>query len=97
MVVISTPNGKFWSLSAHLSGINVSVGQSVDEDTLIGWAGSTGFADPYPHVHQVFYRWPSSSFGRPYGGRGLKQTHLTYIGHGGGVYHSFSKGKWTSW
>jgi hypothetical protein len=97
MVVIASPSGKFWSLSAHLSSINVSAGDYVTDDTLIGWAGSTGYADPYPHVHQVFYRWPSSSWGRPYGGAGLRQTALHYIGNGGGTYTNFFKGKWASW
>jgi hypothetical protein len=97
MVVIASPNGKSWSLSAHLSAANVVAGQYVDEDTLIGWAGSTGYAAPYPHVHQVFYRWASSSFGRPYGGQGLKQTKLDYLGNGGGAYTTFAKDKWASW
>ncbi|HEX6291548.1 MAG TPA: M23 family metallopeptidase [Herpetosiphonaceae bacterium] len=97
MVVIKTPSGKFWSLSAHMSAINVSKGQYVTDATLIGWAGSSGYADPYPHVHQVFYRYAQTSAGRPYGGQGVKQTALTYLGNGGGVYTNFFQGKWTSW
>ncbi len=97
MVVIKNPSGKFWSLSAHMSGINVSAGQYVTDATLIGWAGSTGYADPYPHVHQVFYRYAQTSYGRPYGGQGVRQTALTFLGNGGGVYSNFAKWKWTSW
>jgi hypothetical protein len=97
MVVIADPSGKYWSLSAHMSRINVQAGDLVDDDTIIGWAGSTGYAAPYPHVHQVFYRWPSSSWGRPYGGQGLKQTALHFVGNGGGTYVNFWQGKWASW
>jgi hypothetical protein len=97
MVVIKNPSGKFWSLSAHMNAINVSKGQYVTDATLIGWAGSTGYADPYPHVHQVFYRYALTSAGRPYGGQGVKQTTLTFLGNGGGVYSNFFDGKWTSW
>lgn len=97
MVVIATPGGKFWSLSAHLSRVNVVPGQYVTDETLIGWAGSTGYAAPYPHLHQVYYRWARSSWGRPYGGQGLKPTRLVHLGQGGGAYRSFWKGKWASW
>jgi murein DD-endopeptidase MepM/ murein hydrolase activator NlpD len=97
MVVIRDMQGKYYSLSAHLSRINVRPGQRVDRDTLIGWGGSTGYAAPYPHVHQVYYRYPSLSYGRPYGGAGLMPTALRYLGQGGGVYTRFAKGKWASW
>jgi murein DD-endopeptidase MepM/ murein hydrolase activator NlpD len=97
MVVIATPGGKYWSLSAHMSFVNVVVGQRVDRNTLIGWAGSTGYAAPYPHVHQVYYRWASTSRGRPYGGQGLRPSRLRYIGNGGGAYTTFWQGRWTSW
>lgn len=97
MVVIRSPNGKYVSLSAHLNTVNVVAGQYVTDNTLIGRAGSTGYAAPYPHVHQVYYRWPKYSWGRPYGGQGLKPTALRYLGHGGGVYRSFWKGKRASW
>ena len=97
MVVIVDPTGKYWSLSAHLSYVNVVPGQRVNRDTLIGWGGSTGYAAPYPHVHQAFYRYASHSRGRPYGGRGLMQTRLRYLGNGGGAYTSFWKGRWASW
>jgi hypothetical protein len=97
MVVIESPNGKYVSLSAHMSHVNVVPGQRVNRNTLIGWAGSTGYAAPYPHVHQAYYRWPSFSAGRPYGGRGMMPTRLVYLGHGGGAYTSFWKGRWASW
>lgn len=97
MVVIADPSGKYVSLSAHMRHVNVVPGQRVNRNTLIGWAGSTGYAAPYPHVHQVYYRWPSFSGGRPYGGRGLMPTRLVYLGHGGGVYTGFWKGRWASW
>ena len=97
MVVIVDPTGRFYSLSAHLSYVNVVPGQAVDDDTLIGWAGSTGYAAPYPHVHQVYYAFASTSWGRPYGGRGMMPRALSYLGNGGGTYHEFHKGKWASW
>ena len=97
MVVIATPGGKYWSLSAHMSFVNVVPGQRVNRDTLIGWAGSTGYAAPYPHVHQVYYRWASTSRGRPYGGQGLMPSRLRFLGNGGGAYTQFWQGRWTSW
>jgi hypothetical protein len=97
MVVIRSPGGKYWSLSAHLSFVNVVPGQRVTRNTLIGWAGSTGYAAPYPHVHQAYYRWASTSFGRPYGGQGLMPSRLRFLGNGGGAYTSFWQGRWTSW
>lgn len=97
MVVIATPGGKYWSLSAHMSFVNVVPGQHVTRNTLIGWAGSTGYAAPYPHVHQVYYRWASTSFGRPYGGQGMMPSRLRYLGQGGGAYTQFWQGRWTSW
>lgn len=97
MVVIVDPSGKYVSLSAHMSYVNVVPGQRVNRDTLIGWAGSTGYAAPYPHVHQAYYRYASFSWGRPYGGRGLMPTRLRFIGNGGGAYTDFWKGRWASW
>lgn len=97
MVVIVSPNGKYFSLSAHLSYVNVVPGQRVNANTLIGWAGSTGYAAPYPHVHQAYYRFAQTSRGRPYGGRGMMPTRLRYLGAGGGAYTSFWQGRWASW
>jgi hypothetical protein len=97
MVVLVDPTGRFYSLSAHMSYVNVVRGQHVTDDTLIGWGGSTGYAAPYPHVHQVFYQFASTSYGRPYAGRGMMQTALSYLGNGGGTYTNFWKGKWASW
>ncbi|HEV2734003.1 MAG TPA: M23 family metallopeptidase [Longimicrobiaceae bacterium] len=96
MVVIKHRDGKYWSLAAHMNSISVSVGQYVDQNTVIGYAGSTGNSSG-PHLHQAFYRFPGSSAGRPYGGRGVKQTAMRYYRNGGGTYTSFWDGMQVSW
>lgn len=96
-VVIKHSNGKYVSMSAHLSGIRdwVRKGKSVNEDRIIGFAGNSG--DPSipvgkPHLHQAFYRNPSFlNSGAPYGGRGLKVVRHHFVGtaardSNGGVY-----------
>jgi murein DD-endopeptidase MepM/ murein hydrolase activator NlpD len=98
-VVIRHPNGKYVSMSAHLSGLNVRKGASVGKNRIIGFAGNSG--DPSvpvgkPHLHQAFYRNPSFlDRGQPYGGRGLKVVRHHYVGtaagdSNGGV-HTFGR------
>lgn len=96
-VVIEHDNGKYVSMSAHLSGIRdwVRKGRRVNEDRVIGYAGNSG--DPSipvgkPHLHQAFYRNPSFlKDGSPYGGQGLKVVRHRFVGTAardanGGVY-----------
>lgn len=86
MVVIRGNNGKYVSLSAHLSYIpdRIKPGKIVDKNTVIGLAGNSG--DPSipvgeVHLHQVFYRYPSyNPDGSPYGGAGLKVDRPRYSG-----------------
>ena len=95
-VVIEVEHGdeKYVSMSAHLNGLNVSKGDRVNEDKIIGFAGNTG--DPSipvgkPHLHQAFYRNPELVDGAPHGGRGLQVVRHHFIGtaagdRNGGVY-----------
>jgi murein DD-endopeptidase MepM/ murein hydrolase activator NlpD len=52
-VLLSHPNG-ISSLYAHLSGIAVSAGDSVDQGQAIGYVGQTGYATG-PHLHLTLY------------------------------------------
>ena len=86
MVVIRGNNGKYVSLSAHLSRIagGIKPGKTVGRNTVIGYAGNSG--DPSipvgeVHLHQVFYRYPSyNPDGSPYGGAGLGVDRPRYSG-----------------
>lgn len=86
LVSIRACNGKYVSLSAHLSGIaqGIREGTEVTEQSIIGYAGATGgpnFPVGYPHLHQAFYRYPKyNPDGSPYGGRGLKVVFHHYVG-----------------
>ena len=85
-VVIKADNGKYVSMSAHLSGLAYGIrrGAYVTNRTIIGYAGDTGDASiPVgpPHLHQAFYRYPSyRSDGSPYGGAGLQVVYHRYTG-----------------
>ena len=95
-VAIETEHGgeRYVSMSAHLNSLNVSKGDRVSEDKIIGFAGNTGAPSiPVgdPHLHQAFYRNPSQVDGAPYGGRGLQVVRHHFIGtaardSNGGVY-----------
>jgi murein DD-endopeptidase MepM/ murein hydrolase activator NlpD len=92
LVVIKASNGKYVSLSGHLSGLarGIRRGAKVDRRTVIGFAGKTGGGDipvgPV-HLHQAFYRYPSyNRDGSPYGGAGLQVTRYQYFRGDGGVY-----------
>ena len=90
-VVIKDANGKYVSMSAHLSSLAAGIrpGAAVTADTVIGYAGDTG--DPSipvgePHLHQAFYRYPSfKTDGSPYGGAGLQAIYHHYVGTASGT------------
>lgn len=85
-VVIRADNGKYVSMSAHLSGLaqGIKRGARVTDKTIIGYAGDSG--DPSipvgpVHLHQAFYRYPSFlGDGSPYGGAGLQALFHHYVG-----------------
>ena len=94
-MVIKSDDGKYVSMSAHLSGLASGIrrGARVTYADIIGFAGNTG--DPSipvgePHLHQAFYRYPSyNSDGSPYGGAGLKVVYHRFwanADHPVGVY-----------
>ena len=90
-VVIKDANGKYVSMSAHLSSLasGIRPGAAVTADTVIGFAGDTG--DPSipvgePHLHQAFYRYPGfKTDGSPYGGQGLQAIYHHYVGNAAGT------------
>ncbi len=90
-VVIKDANGKYVSMSAHLSSLAAGIrpGAAVTADTVIGYAGDTG--DPSipvgePHLHQAFYRYPDfKTDGSPYGGAGLQAIYHHYVGTAAGT------------
>ena len=49
LVVINHGNG-FETFYAHLSGLNVTAGQTVYQGSLVGWSGNTGCSSG-PHLH----------------------------------------------
>jgi hypothetical protein len=91
-VVIKVSNGKYVSLSGHLSGLKLGLirGDRVTNKSLIGYAGDSG-GGSIPvgpvHLHQAFYRYPSYlRDGSPYGGSGLQVVRHHYVRGEGGVY-----------
>jgi len=90
-VVIQADNGKYVSMSAHLSGLASGIyrGARVTDQTIIGYAGKTG--DPSipvgeTHLHQAYYRYPRyNPDGSPYGGAGLKVIYHHYVGTAAGT------------
>ncbi|MDQ3791531.1 MAG: M23 family metallopeptidase, partial [Actinomycetota bacterium] len=91
-VAIRAANGKYVSLSGHLSGIRrgLNRGDRVTRKSVIGYAGDTGgprFPVGPAHLHQAFYRRPDlNPDGSPYGGRGLQVVRHHYVRGDGGVY-----------
>jgi hypothetical protein len=91
-VVIKASNGKYVSLSGHLSGLRRSLnrGDRVTRKSVIGYAGNSGGGNipvgPV-HLHQAFYRKPKlNPDGSPYGGAGLQVVRHRYVSGGGGVH-----------
>jgi murein DD-endopeptidase MepM/ murein hydrolase activator NlpD len=90
--VIKASNGKYVSLSGHLSALarGIRRGAKVDRHTVIGFAGKTG-GGRIPvgrvHLHQAYYRYPHfNRDGSPYGGAGLKVVRHHYFRGDNGVY-----------
>ncbi len=85
-VSIRACNGKYVSLSGHLSALRrgLNRGDKVGKNTIIGYAGKSGggrIAVGPVHVHQAFYRNPSFTRGHaPYGGAGLRVDRWRYVG-----------------
>jgi Peptidase family M23 len=91
-VVIKASNGKYVSLSGHLSGLRrgLNRGDRVTNKSVIGYAGDSG-GGSIPvgptHLHQAFYRHPSYlRDGSPYGGAGLQVVRHHYVRGKGGIY-----------
>lgn len=100
VVIIDLGNG-YWAMAAHLRGINVTVGQSVDISTVIGWAGGSGYyQDNYwsVHLHQGLYKDANlaSWAGGIYGGHSAQPVKVHYFGNGGDYWY-ISKYQWMSW
>lgn len=89
-VIIDHGNG-YLSLSAHLSGINVSVGQAVNANSVIGWAGRSGNgSDTYwasSHLHQGLYLNANISGGGTYGGQSAQMIKVNYCRSGCANYY----------
>ncbi|WP_263971743.1 peptidoglycan DD-metalloendopeptidase family protein [Leptolyngbya ohadii] len=49
-VIVETAGGNYRNLYAHLSGIAVRPGVAVQQGTVLGWVGSTGYSTG-PHLH----------------------------------------------
>lgn len=102
LVVIRADNGKYVSLSAHLSGLarGIERGASVTDETIIGYAGDTGGPDipvGEPHLHQAFYRYPRyNDDGSPYGGAGLRVVFHRYVGTAAGTGPGVYRLDWRS-
>lgn len=85
-VSIKSCNGKYVSLTGHFRALRTGLnkGDSVDRDTLLGYAGKSG-GGRIPvgtvHFHQAFYRYPKEEQdGSPYGGQGLQIINHYYVG-----------------
>ena len=100
LVVIRAHNGKYVSLSAHLSGLaqGIKRGAEVTDETIIGYAGDTGGGDipvGEPHLHQAYYRYPHyNPDGSPYGGAGLQVIYHHYVGTAAGTGPGVYKFGW---
>lgn len=101
-MVIEADNGKYVSLSAHLSGLarGIEPGARVTDETIIGYAGDTGGPNipvGEPHLHQAYYRYPRyNDDGSPYGGAGLQVVFHRYVGTAAGTGPGVYKFGWKS-
>lgn len=92
--VVIDHGGGYTSLYAHLSQINVTVGQNVGIDTVIGKVGTSRYnADnqTVPHLHAAIYYNGKFSGGAVYGGVGVEPKNIKYFRSGGGIYSNFYK------
>ncbi|MBR8839476.1 MAG: M23 family metallopeptidase [Stigonema ocellatum SAG 48.90 = DSM 106950] len=102
IVVVDLGDG-YWSMSAHLSSIDVSVGEQVSANTVIGKVGASGNYQehywPEPHLHQSIFLNAKldSANGGIYGGQSVEMHNVHYVGNGGGIYPSISKFQKMSW
>ena len=88
-VIIDQGNG-YKSLAAHLVGINVSVGQAVNANSVIGWVGGSGnWTDGYwgSHLHQGLYLNANVSGGGTYGGQSAQMVKVFYCRFGCSNYY----------
>ncbi|MEU4553453.1 M23 family metallopeptidase [Micromonospora violae] len=75
--------GGYSTYYAHLSGFNVSVGQSVGYGKVIGWVGSTGGSTgPHLHYEQRLTYGTSSIWDRIGSGRFIADAYV-YTGYDG--------------
>ncbi|HEY1016334.1 MAG TPA: M23 family metallopeptidase [Herpetosiphonaceae bacterium] len=101
IVVIDCGSG-YWSMSAHLSAINVAAGNTVNSNTVIGRAGGSGnWTDNYfaPHIHEGFYLNPSFDYARGgmYGGQSAQRVKVMYFRNGSNYYWYLTSGQALSW
>ncbi|HYO54928.1 M23 family metallopeptidase [Archangium sp.] len=90
--VIIDQGGGYKSLAAHLNSINVSSGQYVNADSVIGGVGGSGYgSNTYwgPHLHQGLYLNAAVSGGGTYGGQSAQPTNVHYCRNGCANYYSF--------
>jgi septal ring factor EnvC (AmiA/AmiB activator) len=101
IIVLDLGNG-YWWMAAHLSSINVSVGETVRFNRAIGYAGGSGYYRDYhwtPHVHVGFYKHANLSWGSGgvYGGQSAEPQRTYYFANGGGWYGRFYRHQPLSW
>lgn len=102
LVTIKADNGRYVSLSGHLSGLARGIGRGtrVSDQTIIGYAGNTGgpsFPVGKSHLHQAYYRSPSYNHdGSPYGGAALQVIYHRYAGDAAGTGPGTYRFGWNS-
>lgn len=96
----------YWSLSAHLRGINVVTGQQVTTDTIIGFAGGSGSINDIHyeylygiHLHQGLYNVAQldTTHGGIYDGQSAHPSKIHYYHNGGGDYWNVTRLQSMGW
>ncbi|MBW4493483.1 MAG: M23 family metallopeptidase [Oscillatoria princeps RMCB-10] len=98
-VIIDHGDG-YWSLYAHLSQINVSVGQTVGISTVVGKVGTSRFGkdgQTVKHLHTAIYRNAKLSNNAAYGGVGVEPKNIKFFRGSGGTYSYFFKSQTISY